>query len=285
MHVDIPLPVTAGPNEYLVAAMNADHSAQSRFAKISSDRPSNGANVRKAYVLMVGTNSFEQHAFPLLSLAEDSSRKLGETFGSILATVVGQQNVVVLDLVGEGSRFASVERALSELEQRVTPDDIVVFIITTHGKVLSSGEMLAILRDTAADDTRALTTTSLISSMNRIQALTQILILNICHAGVVSERVSAVYQDRFAVFAGRARIHVLASTSAEEPALGAFNGTTPFAHYLIEGLQQRSAPTTATRSLRSVANIAKDQVMAIAAKFGFNQVPTIYSFGKDLRFP
>jgi len=94
-----------------------------------------------------------------------------------------------------------------------------------------------------------------------------------------------IYQDRFAVFAGRARIHVLASTSAEEPALGAFNGTTPFAHYLIEGLQQRSAPTTATRSLRSVANIAKDQVMAIAAKFGFNQVPTIYSFGKDLRFP
>ncbi len=285
LHVDIPLPVAAGPNEYVVAAMNADRSAQSRFAKVSLDHPSNGTVIRKAYVLMVGTNSFEQPTFPMLSLAEDSSRHLGETFRRILASVVGQQNVVVLDLVGEGSRFASVGQALSELEQRATPDDIVALIITTHGKILSSGEMLAILRDTGADDTRALTTASLISSMNRIQALTQILVLDICHAGVVSEKVSAVYQDRFAVFASRAGIHVLASTSAEEPALAAFNGTTPFAHFLIEGLQPPPTPTTGSRSLRNVANVAKSQVKATAARFGFIQVPTIYSFGKDLRFP
>ena len=121
--------------------------------------------------------------------------------------------------------------------------------------------------------------------MYRIQALTQILVLDICHAGVVSERVSQVYQDRFAVFAGRAGIHVLASTSAEEPALAAFNGTTPFAHFLIEGLQQSPVPKTGSRSLRSEANVAKAQVKATAARFGFIQVPTIYSFGKDLRFP
>jgi WD40 repeat protein len=285
LYVDIPLPVAAGPNEYVVAAMNADRSAQSRFAKVSLDRPNNRSVVRKAYVLMVGTNSFEQTTFPVLSLAEDSSRHLGATFRRILASVVGQQNVVVLDLVGEGSRFESVGRALRELEQRAAPDDIVALIITTHGKILSSGEMLAILRDTGADDTRALAATSLISSMNRIQALTQILVLDICHAGAVSEKVSAVYQDRFAVFASRAGIHVLASTSADEPALAAFNGTTPFAHFLIEGLQPPPTPTTGSRSLRNVANDAKSQVKATAARFGFIQVPTIYSFGKDLRFP
>jgi hypothetical protein len=283
--VKIPLPVATGSNEYVISAMNADRSIQSRFAKVSIDRPRDETLTRKAYVLIVGTNSFEQSAFPKLSLAEDSSRKLGEAFRNMFATVVGQQNVIVQDLVGEGSSFASVEQALGALEQQVTPDDIVTLIITTHGKVLPSGEMLAILRDTGADGARALTTTGLISSMNKIQAMTQVLVLDICHAGVVSKRVSEVYQDRFSVFAGRAGIQVLASTSAEEPALGAFKGTTPFAHFLIEGLQPHPESTTRTRSLRSVANKAKDQVEATASRFGFVQVPTIYSFGKEIRFP
>jgi WD40 repeat protein len=283
--VKLSLPASAGANEYMFAAMNEDRSLQSRFVKVTSDRPKAPTTLRKAYVLLIGSNSFEQPTFPVLSLAENSSRQLGEAFRRTFASIVGASNVEVMDLVGEASRYQSVERALDALERAATPDDIVAVVITTHGKVLPSGEMLAILKDTAADNSRSLTTSRLIASMSKIQALTQVLVLDICHAGVLSEKVSAIYQERFAVFAGRAGIHVMASTSAEEPALATFAGTTVFSHFLIQALAPRLDPAAPQRSLRKAANAAKDQVKATALKFHFNQVPAIYSFGRDLSFP
>jgi hypothetical protein len=283
--LSLSLPMATGLNDFTVTALNAERSAQSRFSKVSVERPGPSTTPRKAYVLAVGTNEFDHTGFPRLTLAEKSARSVGEKLVATMSALVGAKNVIYLDLVGADSRYESFEAALRYLERVVRPDDLVSIVVTTHGKVLPSGELLAILKDTRSDNAGAMPASRLVSSINRIPALTQILVLDICHAGVVSEQVAEVYQQRFAVFAGSAGIHVLASTSAEEPALAAFNGTTVFSHFLLKALGASRADRAPARSLKRIADAVKRDVASTAARFSFNQVPTTYSFGRDLLLP
>jgi WD40 repeat protein len=279
------LPVATGNNDYLFTGVSGDGSLQGRFTKLSTYRPPPPARPRRGYVLMIGTNSFTRAPFPKLALAETSATKVGEAFVNIFKSLVGPDNIVTMNLVGDESQAVPVESALKRLENETRPDDLVAIIVTTHGKVLDSGEMMVALRDTEANGDHALTATRLITAMNRSQALTQVLFLDICHAGVVPERVRSIYQERFAVFSGRAGIHVLAATSAEEPALAGFGGTTTFAHFLLEGLSSSPSDGTSQRSLRLIENTTAQAVIATARQFHFDQEPSIYSFGSDLRFP
>lgn len=279
------LPVATGNNDYLFAGISGDGSLQSRFTKLSTYRAPPPPRPRRGYVLMIGTNTFTRAPFPGLKLAETSATKVGEAFAKIFSSLAGPENVVLMNLVGEGAQSGAVEEALKRIEKETRPDDLVAIVIATHGKVLESGEMMVALRDTEANGDRALTATRLIDAMNRSQALTQVLVLDICHAGVVPDRVASVYQERFAVFSGRAGIHVLAATSAEEPALAGYKGTTAFSHFLLEGLSSSPGDGATQHSLRTIANGTAQQVTAAAKQFQFNQVPSIYSFGSDLRFP
>jgi WD40 repeat protein len=283
--ITIPLPVASGENEYFIAGLNATGSTQSRFSKLSFAVEPSSLAPRHAYVMIIATKTFSTPKFEVVNTAESSALQLGQAFERVFASIVGADNVSEINLAGPSSSFASVEKSIKELESKTKPDDLVAIVITTHGEVLPSGEFVAALADTDASYTRALTGGRLLASMEKSRALTQVLVLDICHAGAVSEQAAAVYQERFAAFSGKAGIHILAATTSEARALPAYGTTTPFAYFLIEGLSNGPEHPGSRRSLRSIANDAAHQVTVAANRIGFSQVPFVYSFGSDLRFP
>jgi WD40 repeat protein len=284
VRLQLEMPVATGDNEYVISASNKQRTMQSRFVKLAKQGPSAPASGRKAYLLMIGTNTFEDPAFQTLVAAEGSSRQVGASIRRRLDSLVGPEHVVLIDLIGTGTRSPDVEAGLRRLEQQVQPDDVVAMVVTTHGQTTRSGELFVALRDSTAEGARSLTASRLIAAMNRMTALSQVLVLDICRAGLLNEQISAIYQDRFSVFAGRAGIHVIAAASAQELALAQYNSTTAFGHYFIEALESTPGPATARRSIRSVASKVRSSLLDLADKFKVQQVPMIYSFGRDLSF-
>jgi hypothetical protein len=281
----IEVPLGAGTNDYVVAALNGARSAQSRFAKVTVEQPALAPGARKAYVLAIGTNHFIDPAFPTLALAEHSAGGLGATLVEQLSGLVGRGQVVYRELLGPASEIGKVREALRQLEQTARADDIVAIVVITHGKVLPSGELRAILADTRPDGSGALSGSELVAAVTSIPALTQMLVLDICHAGAISARVAENYQERFAIFAGSAGIHVLTSTSAEEPAMAAYDGMTVYSHFLQAGLTPGGDCRRKGHSLRAIAACVQGQVTDVIARFQHRQVPFSYSFGRDVLLP
>ena len=203
--LQLELPVATGDNEYLISASNRLRTMQSRFVKLAKEGPSTPASARKAYLLMIGTNTFVDPAFQTLVAAEGSARQVGASIRRRLDSLVGPDHVVVIDLIGTATRSPDVEAGLRRLERQVQPDDVVAMVVTTHGQTTRSGELFVALQDSTADGTRSLTATRLIAAMNRMTALSQVLVLDICRAGLLNEQISEIYQERFSVFAGRGR--------------------------------------------------------------------------------
>lgn len=282
--LSVPLPVAAGANEYLVSALNGPGTMQGRFASARLD-DAEVSRARRAFLITLGVNHFEKDAFPTLQLAELSATKVSAEFHKVLASAVGDTQLDSIMLIGTSGTRASLESALERIETEARPDDIVAIVMTTHGKILASGELLVATWDTRPDGERGLTASRLLDAMRRSQALTQILVLDICHAGAVPERLASIYQERFAVFAGQAGIHVLAATSQSETALADYGSTTPFAHFLLLRLAEPPQTTGVPRSLRKIAEAAAQDTRQMAKKFHFNQIPSVYSFGRDFRFP
>lgn len=279
------LPVARGENDYLVAALNASGTTQSRFARASIK---DGVAIRppKAYLITLGNDKFDYGAsYPELRLAERSANEVSAALRKILVEAVGEAQLDDTILVGVNAKSLSIEQTLKRIESDALPDDIVVFVITTHGKILPSGELVMAARDTRADGTQGLSAARLLAVLKNTQALTQILVLDICHAGAVPARLSTIYQERFGVFAAQAGIHVLAATSQNETALAEFGNTTPFAHFLLQRLAAPASAPDVQRSLRKIAEAAAEDTRMMANKFSFNQVPSIYNFGRDFRFP
>ncbi|MNX79677.1 hypothetical protein D3C86_1113130 [compost metagenome] len=282
--LSLPLPIARGENHYLVTALNASGTTQSRFAR-ASIRDGAPNRTPKAYLVTLSTNKFNDKAYPELKLAERSANEVSAALRKVLIKAVGQTELDETILVGEDARSLSIEQTLQRIESDARPDDIVVFVITTHGTILPSGELVVAAQDTRADGTQGLTAARLLEAINKAQALTQILVLDICHAGAVPARLATIYQERFGVFAGQAGIHVLAATSQSETALAEYGNTTPFAHFLLRRLAAPASAPGVWRSLRKIAEAAAEDTRTEATKFRFNQIPTIYNFGRDFRFP
>jgi hypothetical protein len=77
---------------------------------------------------------------------------------------------------------------------------------------------------------------------------------------------------------------VIAAASAKELTLAQYNSTTAFGHYFIEAIEFAPGPVTERRSIRSDASKVRSSLLDLADKFKVQQVPMIYSFGRDLSF-
>jgi UDP-N-acetylmuramate-alanine ligase len=114
---------------------------------------------------------------------------VGASIRRRLDSLVGPEQVVVIDLIGAPTRSPDVEAGLRLLEQQMQPDDVVAMVVTTHGQTTHSGELFVVLQDLTADGTRSLTATRLSAAMNRMTALSQVLVLDTCRAGLLNEQI------------------------------------------------------------------------------------------------
>jgi uncharacterized caspase-like protein len=167
----------------------------------------------------------------------------------------------------------------------VTAEDQLVLFVASHG-VLLGGQyyMLTQDYDGALKRDNLIGSGELIETSRRARALSQLIVLDTCHAGGMDGVVAGLYDARISVLARKMGLHVYASAGSLESALDGYRGNGLFTHTLLQGLAGSSdtdSDRDGTVSVVELGRHANRLTRAVSASIGHPQSPTIIEFGRD----
>lgn len=145
---------------------------------------------------------------------------------------------------------AGILQALSDIARRAKPSDTFVCFLSGHGLMDQTGAYSFAPYDVRCDNARCsqfsgqFSSADLMERIKDIKAMTQLVILDTCHAGGFDANRSALYDARITTLAKNMGMHLYASTRAAELASdGLANENSLFTRLLIQGLKSRDADT------------------------------------------
>jgi uncharacterized caspase-like protein len=127
--------------------------------------------------------------------------------------------------------------------------------------------------------------TGLVAASTRIRALSQVFILDSCHAGGVDYVIGGLYDARMAVMAKRLGLHLFGACASYQSALDGYQGNGLFTHFLLEGLgktDQADRDGDRTVSVVELGRYTRRETEAASRRLGPRQSPSILHFGRDI---
>jgi WD40 repeat protein len=273
-----------GENEIGLAAFNRNNTVQS-ILKTAAFKSSLTPEDSHVYILSVGIDEYRSPKDNLKYAAKDAesiARKLWEQTG----TQYQRENVHVAVLKNREATKTGILGKIHELSKAIKPADVFVLFIASHG-VLQSGLYSIVTHDYDGD----LSSQNLISSneimevSKNMKALTQVFILDTCHAGGLDNFVSGLYDARMTVMAKNMGLHMFASATSSQEAMDGYKGENGmFTYTLLEGLNNNPhADTNGDKKvgIYEIGGFAKEQTVKYSKETGHSQTPVINDFGKD----
>lgn len=272
-----------GENDISVVAFNAQNSIQSIAGTVSfvSSKP---PVAPRLYILAVGIDQYKDKASNLKFAVKDSG-DIATRWKAQAADIYGRQNIFVETLANSEASRDGILARINQLAGQVKPTDHFVLFVASHGLLLGDQYyMVTSDYDGALQPSQLIGANEIVDFSKRIKALSQLYILDTCHAGGMGGVVSGLYDARVSVLAKKMGLHLFASASSAEEALDGFEGNGLFTHTLLAGLNNnKQADTNADKqiSLMELGSYAKEQTNEIAARMRHKQEPLIINFGQD----
>lgn len=279
--VDIdPVP---GVNDIEVVAFNVQNSIQSEgfSTTYTSTRP---PIAPRLHILAIGIDEYKDKSAKLNFAAKDS-HDISAKWKTQAAGIYGPQNIFVETITNAQASRKGILDKINNIAARAKSTDHFVLFVAGHGVLL--GEQYYMV---SSDYDGALNAASLISAneildfSKRIKALTQLYVLDTCHAGGMDGVVNGLYDARVSVMAKRMGLHIFASASSAEEALDGYEGNGLFTHTLLNGLNNNSKPDQNSDRIVSMLELgyyARDTTKTIAQRVKHAQEPLIINFGQD----
>lgn len=280
------VPLAQGTNRFEAVAASK--------LKIEGDRagvtmPAEGGRAKP--VLHLVAVGIDQYAHPALTLAYAvaDARSLVESLGRPGARAVfSAVNATLLT-----DREADRSRILTALDglRGAAPDDVVVVILAGHGE--NDGERWYFLptefgtaMTLPAVRQEGLSSLVLRDALAAIGARRVLVLIDACKSGQLRSAFGAAADEKYLEWVGRtAGVHILAGTAKDQLAveLGRL-GHGAFTYTLLQGLAGAADRRRGDDGLlvSDLLAYTDSTLPALALKFaGFEQVPTVLSFGED----
>ena len=281
----IAIDAVSGENDVGLAAFNRNNSVQS-ILKTATFESTLKPDEPRIYILSIGIDEYkaaENNLKYAVKDAESIVRKLREQSG----TQYKPGNIHVGTIKNGEATKTNILNRIQEISGAIKPNDVFVLFIAGHG-VLQSGLYSIVTHDYNGN----LGTDNLINSneimeiSKNMKALTQIFILDTCHAGGLDNFVSGLYDARMTVMARNMGLHMFASASSTQEAMDGYKGKNGmFTYTLLAGLDNnRSADENRDGkvSIYELGSYAKEQTIRYSKETGHAQTPVVNNFGKDL---
>ena len=275
-------PIT-GDNDISVVAFNAQNSIQSVASTVNftSSKP---PVAPRLYILAVGIDQYKDKSSNLKFAVKDSA-DIAARWKAQAATIYGEQSTFVETLSNVQATREGILGKINQIAARVKPTDHFLLFVASHGVLL--GEQYYMVTsdyDGALQPSQLIGANEIVDFSKHIKALSQLYILDTCHAGGINGVVSGLYDARVSVLAKKMGLHVFASASSAEEALDGFEGNGLFTHTLLSGLNNnKQADTNSDKqiSLIELGSYSKGQTKQIASRMLHKQDPLIINFGQD----
>lgn len=273
-----------GENHVSITAFNGQNSIRSRM------RTSNFVSLRprgepSLYVLAVGIDKYRDPSANLafaVKDAEDFSKRLAKQVNDVFPA----SRIHVQVLRDEKATRAGIKAAIDSLAGKVKPWDRVVLYFAAHG-VLFDTQYFLVTHDFDGElnpGTNMISSNEIIEATKNIKALSQLLVLDTCHAGGVDDVVSGLYDARMSVLARKMGLHIYAAASTLQAALDGYKGNGLFTHTLLAGLDEEPKADGNQDKTVSVAELgvyAQERTKSISRGLGFEQIPIVIRIGED----
>jgi WD40 repeat protein len=274
----------SGENEIGLAAFNRNNTVQS-ILKTATFKSSLKPEDSRVYILSVGIDEYKSQKDNLRYAAKDAesiARKLLEQ----IETHYKRENVYVAVLKNQDATKSGVIRKINELSRAIKPTDVFVLFIASHG-IMQSGLYSIVTHDYdgGLSSQNLINSNEIMEISKNVKALTQVFILDTCHAGGLDNFVSGLYDARMTVMAKNMGLHMFASASSTQEAMDGYKGENGmFTYTLLEGLNNNPyADTNKDKKvgIYEIGAFAKEQTAKYSKETGHSQTPVINNFGKD----
>jgi len=272
-----------GENEISILAFNAQNSIQSllgstRFISKKAAAPP------QLFILAVGIDEYKDKSSNLRFAVKDS-QDIAAHWKAQATNNYGEKNIFVETLSNAQASRQGILARINRIAARIKPTDHFLLFVASHGVLL--GEQYYMVTsdyDGALNPSQLISANEIVDFSKRIKALSQLYVLDTCHAGGMGGVVGGLYDARMSVLAKKMGLHVFASAGSVEEALDDFKGNGLFTHTLLAGLNNnKQVDTNADKqvSLLELGAYSKAQTKGIAEKLGHQQDPLIINFGAD----
>ncbi|THB69911.1 MAG: hypothetical protein D6E12_03725 [Desulfovibrio sp.] len=272
-----------GENTISVCAFNRDNTVQSMLVSRTVTCTAQGAEPR-LYILSVGVDDYAGEDNDLAYAAKDA-RDMRASLEEAATGLFTPENIHHFGLLDSEATRENILAALAGIAGQAGPGDAFVLFLAGHG-ILAGDQYSFVTSDFAGslDESCLLTSAELVEASTKIAAMSQLLILDTCHAGGVDYLVSGLYDARISTLARQLGLHVYASCSSSEQALDGYEDNGLFTHALLSGLVSVEADKDADGLLGAMelGVFAHDRTVAISGELGFEQEPVIVNFGEDV---
>jgi hypothetical protein len=275
----------AGENDIGLAAFNKSHSVQS-ILKTATFNSTLKAEDPHLYVLSVGIDEYRARGNNLRYAVKDAE-SIAEKLQVQSMTQYKPENVHITVIKNGDATKENILNRINALSRSIKPNDVFMLFIASHG-VLQSGLYSIVTHDyngsLSADN--LINSNEIMEISKNVKALTQIFILDTCHAGGLDNFVSGLYDARMTVLARNMGLHMFASASSTQEAMDGYKGRNGmFTYTLVEGLNNNRNADTDRDSrvgVYELGSYAKEQTMKYSQEAGHTQTPVINNFGKDI---
>ena len=274
-----------GENEIALAAFNKDNSVQSML-KTATFKSNLKPEESHVYIVSVGIDEYKSKQDNLRYAVKDAE-SITQNIKERSATLYKRENIHVTILKNQNATKTDIINKIKEISGDIKPVDVFILFIASHG-VLQSGLYSIVTHDYDGNlDSKGLINSNEIMEISKkMKALTQVFILDTCHAGGLDNFVSGLYDARMTVLAKNMGLHMYASASSTQEAMDGYkakNGM--FTYTILEGLNNNRHVDTNNDNKVSVYELgayAKNQTMKYSSETGHSQTPVINNFGKDI---
>lgn len=272
-----------GVNEYSAIAFNRTNTIAS---DVSTERYVSKASVKQSqlYILAVGIDRYKDPAARLIYASKDATDFIDRMEMSS-RTLYTKNNIHIVRLTDKDASKHGIRTAFNTITAKIRPQDTLIFFVASHGVMV--GEQYYMVTHDYEGELKAsvlLGANEMIEFSKKNAALTQLFILDTCHAGGIDDVVSGLYDSRVSVMARKAGLHIYAAAKSKEQALDEYMGNGLFTHTLLEGLnnnrnvdQQNDGIVTITE----LGQFSSRMTSEISKKMGYEQNPMIMGYGED----
>jgi uncharacterized caspase-like protein len=301
----ITIPLIAGEkNEISVMAFNKTNTVQSNPATvtITSTLPKEKG---KLWVLGVGLD--EYHEMDMLNYAVKDVKDFvclyagyGKecTANGNAKSIFGDNIEVEAYLTDNNATKANILKALTSIAQKAQPQDSFVWFQSGHGMLDADGNYHIVTFDTNLTKYKdkdkekemlnnTLNSNDILEVSKNIKAMSQLIVLDTCHAGGLDGKMGGLYDGRMSKLMKNMGVHLYAAAEPQEKARETKeNQHGTFTSFLLEGLKSSMLDTNKDSqiSIIELGQYAVDKTIEHEAKKqneNERQTPIMRNFGED----
>ena len=214
----------SGENEIGLAAFNKSNTVQS-ILKTASFQSTLAPEKANLYILAIGINKYKSTK-DNLDFAVADAQSIAKKLEVQSKTILKPANIIKLPVIkDEEATKSNIINKVNALAGVIKPSDTFVLFISSHG-YMESGLYYIVTHDYDGypGSSNMIDTNEIMEMSKKLKALTQVLILDTCHAGGLDKFISGLYDARMTVMARNMGLHMLASASSIQSALDGYKG-------------------------------------------------------------